>query len=93
MIRNIIRGKLFHENIQSNWLKNAEGKILIAKGITKLSGRKGRIDIFVDDDGTNFVAVAEVNASDWDKMTDTAVHRNVRRQIKQIWDYINSQLS
>ena len=38
------------------------------------------------------MAVAEVKNSDWDKMTDSAVRRNVRRQIKQIWDYIESQL-
>jgi len=61
--------------------------------IHKPSGRKGRIDIFVNDDGDKLVAVAEVKASDWDKMTDLAVRRNVRRQIKQIWDYIESQLA
>jgi len=26
-------------------------------------------------------------------MTDSAVRRNVKRQIKQIWDYIESQLT
>jgi hypothetical protein len=37
-------------------------------------------------------AIAEVKASDWDKMTDRAVRRNVNRHIRQIWDYIESQL-
>ncbi len=78
--------------MQVDWLNTAEGKILIEKAITKPTGRKGRIDIFVDDDGDKLVAVAEVKASDWDKMKDSAVRRNVRRQIKQIWDYIESQL-
>ncbi len=50
-------------------------------------------DIFVDDDGDNLVAVAEVKNSNWGKMTDSAVRRNVKRQIKQIWDYIESQLT
>lgn len=86
------RGKTFHKKMQVDWLNTAEGKILIEKAITKPTGRKGRIDIFVDDDGDKLVAVAEVKASDWDKMTDSAVRRNVRRQIKQIWDYIESQL-
>ncbi len=86
------RGKAFHRKMQVDWLNTAEGKILIEKAITKPTGRKGRIDIFVDDDGDKLVAVAEVKASDWDKMTDSAVRRNVRRQIKQIWDYIESQL-
>ncbi|MHC4719918.1 MAG: hypothetical protein ACYSYT_05510 [Planctomycetota bacterium] len=76
----------------NNWLQTAEGKILTEKGITKPSGRKGRIDIFVDTDGEKLVAVAEVKASDWENMTDSAVRRNERRQIKQIWDYIDSQL-
>ena len=87
------RGKAFHRKMQADWLSTAEGRILIEKAITKPSGRKGRIDIFVDDDGNKLVAVAEVKASDWDKMTESAVRRNVRRQIKQIWDYIDSQLS
>ncbi len=87
------RGKAFHKKMQVDWLKTAEGKILTEKGITKPSGRKGRIDIFVDDDGSKLVAVAEVKASDWDKMTETAIRRNARRQIKQIWDYIESQLN
>jgi Holliday junction resolvase-like predicted endonuclease len=86
-------GKAFHKKIQTDWLKTAEGRIVIEKAITKPTGRKGRIDIFVDDDGDKLVAIAEVKNSDWDKMTDSAVKRNIRRQSKQIWDYINSQLS
>jgi hypothetical protein len=78
--------------VQADWLNTAEGQILIEKTITKLTGRKGRIDVFVTDRGSNLVAVAEVKASNWEKMTDLAVRRNVRRQIKQIWDYIESQL-
>jgi Holliday junction resolvase-like predicted endonuclease len=70
-------GKAFHNKMQMDWLETAEGKILIEKAITKPTGRKGRIDIFVDD-GDKLVAVAEVKASDWDRMTDSAVRRNIR---------------
>jgi len=87
------RGKAFHKKVQDDWEKTAEGKIIVEKGITKLSGRSGRVDIFVDDDGCCFVSVAEIKNSDWDKMTEKAVKRNAQRQIKQIWGYINSQLS
>ena len=87
------RGKAFHNEMQADWLKTAEGLVSKEKTITKPTGRKGRIDIFVDDAGDKLVAIAEVKNSDWDKMTDSAVRRNVRRQIKQIWDYIDSQLS
>jgi len=61
------------------------------KTMTKPSGRKGRMDIFVASDET-LVAVAEIKCSKWDTMTLTAVRRNVRRQAHQIWDYIESQL-
>lgn len=88
----LFRGKAFHKKMQTDWLDTAEGDVIAEKGITKPSGRKGRVDIFVDAGGDNLVAVAEVKASDWEKMTDSAVRRNVRRQIKQIWDYIDSQL-
>ncbi len=87
------RGKAFHKKMQANWLKTAQGIVSKEKAITKPSGRKGRIDIFVDDNDDNLVAVAEVKNSNWDKMTDSAVRRNVKRQIKQIWDYIESQLT
>jgi hypothetical protein len=44
----------------------------------------------VEDD---MVAIAEIKASDWDRMTPDAVRRNVRRQANQIWEYIEPQLA
>ena len=43
----------------------------------------------VDD---NLVAIIEIKNSDWDRMTLDAVRRNVRRQARQLWKYIESQL-
>ena len=85
------RGKEFHKKIQKEWLKSAEGKVKPEKGIIKPSGRKGRIDIFVEAD-SELVAVVEIKNSDWDKMTPKAVRRNVKRQAHQILNYIDSQL-
>lgn len=87
------QGKIFHKKIQKDWIETDQGKIKAERIILKRSRRKGRVDIFVDDDtpeGT--AATVEIKASDWDKMTEMAVHRNIRRQIKQIWDYIESQI-
>ncbi len=89
---NLRRGKAFHKKIQAEWKTEAEGDVKEEKTITKPSGRKGRIDVHVGTD-EGYVAVVEINASDWDKMTLQALKRNVRRQIRQIWDYINSQLA
>ena len=38
------------------------------------------------------VAVVEIKASDWDRMTPCAVRRNARRQIRQIWSYVEAEL-
>jgi hypothetical protein len=85
------RGKEFHRKIQKEWFNNAEGEVTTEKSTIKPSGRKGRVDVFVRSDET-LVAIAEIKASDWDAMTMTAVRRNVKRQARQIWDYIESRL-
>lgn len=88
----IRRGKTFHQSVQADWQKNAEGDVDVEKSITKPSGRRGRIDIFVSA-GDALVAVAEIKASVWNRMTIAAVRRNVLRQARQVWDYIESQLA
>jgi len=89
--KHLRHGKEVHKRIQKEWHKSAEGSIISEKAVTKPSGRKGRMDIFVVSDET-LVAVAEIKCSKWDTMTLVAVRRNVRRQARQIWDYIESQL-
>jgi hypothetical protein len=89
--KHLRHGKEVHKRIQKEWHKSAEGSIISEKAVTKPSGRKGRMDIFVASDET-LVAVAEIKCSKWDTMTLVAVRRNVRRQARQIWDYIRSQL-
>ena len=89
----LIRGKAFHKKIQRDWVNTAEGNTKAERTVLKRNQRKGRVDVFVDDDdpeGT--AAIVEIKASDWDRMTGVAVRRNIRRQIKQIWDYIESQI-
>lgn len=87
------RGKAFHKKIQNDWIDTAEGRVRPEKSVLKKNNRRGRVDVFVDDDdpeGT--IAIVEIKASDWDKMNERSVRRNVRRQIKQIWDYIETQI-
>ncbi len=88
----LTKGKAFHRKIQTQWQDTAEGEISVEHGITKPSGRKGRIDIRAFDDEGDMVAVCEIKASDWDRMKPGAVRRNARRQIKQIWDYVEAEL-
>ena len=84
------KGKKFHREVQDNWKATAEGEICPEHSVTKLSGRRGRVDILVDPFESN-VVIVEIKASDWDRMMDSNVRRNVRRQTKQVWSYIDSQ--
>jgi hypothetical protein len=87
------RGKAFHKLIQDEWLREAEGQITPERHVVKPSGRKGRVDVFVDDNNPNgVVAIVEIKATDWDEIAEKNVRRNVRRQIRQVWSYIESQI-
>lgn len=87
------KGKKFHKKIQKEWIPGATGDVRVEKQMRKLSGRKGRMDIFVQDgEDKRLVGIGEIKCSNWDKMSLKVLKRNVRRQIKQIWDYIESYL-
>lgn len=90
--KRLCKGREFHKKIQKEWHESAEGFVCTEKTVTKPSGRKGRMDIFVKSDET-LVAVIEIKGSDWDAMSQTTIRQNVRRQARQIWDYIDSQLA
>ena len=95
MLARLRRGREFHRLIQDEWHNSAEGQVTSEKGCKKPSGRRGFMDIYVGPATSDpkLTAVVEVKRSDWDRMTWQAVKRNVRRQIKQIWDYIESELA
>jgi len=87
------RGKAFHKYIQAEWEAEAEGDVFSERYVIKKTGRKGRVDVFVnDDDPDGCIAIVEIKASDWDRMTEQAVRRNIRRQIRQVWGYVESQV-
>lgn len=87
------RGKAFHKLIQQEWQREAQGDITPEKHIRKPNGRRGRVDVFVnDDDPKSSVAIVEVKATNWDKIRKKNIRRNVLRQIRQIWSYIESQI-
>lgn len=90
--RPLRRGKAFHHRIQQEWQETAQGTIRTEWGILKPNRRRGRIDIFVDDDGDHVVSVVEAKSSDWDAMQPSAVRRNALRHARQVWAYIESQL-
>jgi len=87
------KGKIFHKKIEQNWIDNGAGIINTERTILKKNHRKGRVDVFVDDeDPDGNAAIIEIKATDWDRMTEKAVRRNIRRHVNQIWGYIESQI-
>ena len=83
-------GKAFHKKVQAEWKADAEGNVETEKTVKK-KDRKGRLDVFVSEDGSEVRAIVEIKNSDWDKMTPQAVRRNVKRQARQVWRYIELQ--
>lgn len=73
------------------WFKPI-GSVIAECVCKKPSGRRGFIDMHATS-GDDTTAVVEIKCTDWDRMTSQAVVRNTRRQIKQIWDYILSELA
>ena len=47
--KQLSRGKAFQRRMQADWIDTAEGQVRAEKSVTQPTGRKGRIDIFVDD--------------------------------------------
>jgi hypothetical protein len=90
--RRLQRGKAFHLRLQADWEKSAAGGITREMPVVKTNGRRGRIDVHAQSDGP-LVAVVEINATEWDRMTVAAVRRNVARHARQVWDYVESQLA
>jgi len=87
------RGKAFHKKVQAEWEAKAAGEVFSERWVIKKTDRKGRVDVFVNDDEPDgCIAIVEIKATDWDRMTNQAVRRNIRRQIRQVWGYIESQI-
>ena len=83
--------KAFHRKVQADWKADAQGDVRTEMTVSKDGCGTGRLDVFVSDDGSEVRAIVEIKHSDWDKMTPRAVRRNVKRQARQIWKYIESQ--
>ncbi len=90
---NILKnGKRFHKLIQDEWIATTkDGEARPEKYIKRVDGRKGRVDILIEELG-DFVSIIEIKATDWDRIKPENVKRNIRRQIRQVWRYIESQL-
>jgi hypothetical protein len=86
------RGIEFYRLVQAEWLRDTQDGIPHPERVIKRSnGRCGRVDVLVEELG-NLVSVVEIKATYWDAMAANRVIPNARRQIRQIWSYVNAEL-
>ena len=85
------KGKRFHKRVQIKWAITAGGLIKTEENVPKLDNKKGRADIFVEEIGDDLVSIVEIKNTDWDNIKIENIRRNVKRQARQIWGYIEYQ--
>lgn len=83
-------GKRFHAKIQKEWIETAkDGTPHKEYCLVRLNGRRGFVDVLVrEDEDDDTVSIVEVKGTNWDAIKPENVRRNVRRQIRQIWSYV-----
>lgn len=59
---------------------------------TKRKGKRGQIDLRIIDKEEGHTVVAEMKATDWDKMAPRRVRPNALRHSNQLWRYIEAEL-
>jgi len=89
------RGKEFQKIVQSDFNQNNKSGILcIEKHVSfekmnSIRQKQGRMDLFVYDDADNYVSIFEIKATNWDKIIDANIKRNLYRHSKQLFNYID----
>ena len=87
------RGKGFHKKIQFEWEVEVKDGIPISeKTITRSNGRKGRMDVIVEELG-DYVSIIEIKNTNWEKIKNENIKKNINRQSKQIWTYIEKYIN
>ena len=93
------QGKWFHDLVQLDWEKYAEGEARSEVWIPLGSGKNashGRMDVFIDVDepkgkDATFVVV-EIKATCWDNIKPHRIQPNLSSHRRQIWKYINTYI-
>jgi hypothetical protein len=87
------KGKQFHKLVQYKLSLTADGHVKSEENVSLdvNDNKKGRVDIFVEEIGVNLVSIVEIKNTDWNKIKPENIQRNVKRQARQIWKYIEYQ--
>jgi Holliday junction resolvase-like predicted endonuclease len=84
------RGRQFEAEERAGW-SHIQASSLAVEAPSVWSGRRGRIDILVDD-GSGLVAIVEIKATDWDAIKRGRIRETALRHTRQIWRYIDDYI-
>lgn len=90
----LYKGKIFEKIVKKNFYDyTKDGKVKEEANIRidKLNNLEkiGRIDILIDELG-DFVTILEIKNTDWDKISNNNIKRNLYRHQRQLFKYIDS---
>jgi len=89
------RGKIFQAIVQSDFQTNSkDGFVAIEehisfKDLKKLKQKRGRMDIFIYEDSDDYVTILEIKATNWDRIKEKNIRRNLYRHYNQLFKYID----
>ena len=93
------RGKQFQGIVQNDFkLNNKSGNICIEESLSfekvdSIKQKRGRMDIFVFEDSDDYVTIYEIKATDWDRIKEGNIKRNLYRHSKQLFNYIDKYMT
>jgi hypothetical protein len=85
------RGKKFQKIVLNHFKENETNFNVIAEKhisfeeMSSIKNFRGRIDLLILEDDSDFLVIYELKATDWDKIKITNIKRNVYRHQKQLF--------
>lgn len=90
------RGKKFQEIVRKHFLDYEKNLSVIFEqnvsfgDMEHIKGVRGRIDIYLKEEGSEFIVIYEVKATDWNKIKLQNIKKNVNRHNEQLYKYTNT---
>jgi hypothetical protein len=93
-IERLAAGQAFHRSVQSAFLCGLAGGSGFRERPWRLvAGRRGRVDLTVVVDGSKqMLVIIEIKATDWDKIPEARIMRNLRCHLRQLQAYLDTAL-
>ncbi|MBT63773.1 MAG: hypothetical protein CML13_11235 [Puniceicoccaceae bacterium] len=82
------RGKAFERELENKW-SASQGDVIQREVSVSNEGRKGRIDILIDED-PDIALILEVKSTDWDKIKRGRLREYALRHLRQLHRYVDA---